>query len=258
MTVRPRRIGHVGMVARDLSRMVAFYEDTLGMQVSDRMPYPEDSPYHEAVWMRINADHHVISMFGLRESADPTGEERLPHAGVHHVAFEMQSFEDLRRIARYVREPELKRYLGVAAKRALKRAAGFAVERADQPAFVSLRKEIFAWLLEQPTNEVLKLDEKSVALSESAAFEIARHTTSMEAARKRRRATIEMMFSAHKKQKVRAALATYGVDPQFDADAIAGALYLPVQAWLKTPAALVFLDELIGAFYDAEIARAAG
>ena len=68
MTVRPRRIGHVGMVARDLARMVAFYEDTLGMQVSDRMPYPEDSPYHEAVWMRINADHHVISMFGLRES----------------------------------------------------------------------------------------------------------------------------------------------------------------------------------------------
>jgi catechol-2,3-dioxygenase len=107
MTVRPRRIGHVGMVARDLARMVAFYEDTLGMQVSDRMPYPEDSPYHEAVWMRINADHHVISMFGLRESAAPTGEERLPHAGVHHVAFEMQSFEDLRRVARYVREREI-------------------------------------------------------------------------------------------------------------------------------------------------------
>lgn len=104
MSVRPRRIGHIGLVARDLARMVAFYEDTLGMLVSDRMPYPEDSPFEEAVWLRINTDHHVISMFGLRDGGDGNGSDREARPGMHHVAFEMESFEDLRQIARHVRE----------------------------------------------------------------------------------------------------------------------------------------------------------
>lgn len=105
MTVRPRRIGHIGLVTRDLPRMVQFYEDALGMQVSDRMPYPEDSPYHEAVWMRINSDHHVISMFGLRDQNVPTnGSGRYGAPGMHHLAFEMASFDDLIRALHYVRE----------------------------------------------------------------------------------------------------------------------------------------------------------
>jgi catechol 2,3-dioxygenase-like lactoylglutathione lyase family enzyme len=105
MSVRPRRIGHIGMVARDLPRMVAFYEEVLGMQVSDRMPYPADSPYHEAVWLRINSDHHVISMFGLREHDAPlNGSGRHARPGMHHLAFEMASFEDLKRAVRFVRD----------------------------------------------------------------------------------------------------------------------------------------------------------
>jgi catechol 2,3-dioxygenase-like lactoylglutathione lyase family enzyme len=104
MTVRPRRISHVGLVARDLARMVGFYEDTLGMLVSDRMSFPEDSPFDEGVWMRIDSDHHVISMFGLRDGGESNGDGRRPHPGMHHVAFEMESFEDLRRIGRHVRK----------------------------------------------------------------------------------------------------------------------------------------------------------
>ncbi|MFO0618025.1 MAG: hypothetical protein U0414_35870 [Polyangiaceae bacterium] len=152
-------------------------------------------------------------------------------------------------------QPELKRFLQGAAKRALKRGAEVMIERSDEPSFVALRRELFAWALEQPTNEVLNLDEKVVELGEAAAYEISRHVVSSDATRKRRRATIDMLFSAHRKQTVAQAMAVYGISPVLDAAAIAGALIGPVVAWVKSPAGARFLDDAIGAFYDAEIAR---
>jgi catechol 2,3-dioxygenase-like lactoylglutathione lyase family enzyme len=109
MSIRPVRMGHIGLVARDLARMVDFYENALGMQVSDRMPYPEDSPFHEGVWLRINADHHVISLFGLRNPPTTNGHTngRQPRPGVHHIGFEVASFEDLRKAVDYARAHDI-------------------------------------------------------------------------------------------------------------------------------------------------------
>jgi catechol 2,3-dioxygenase-like lactoylglutathione lyase family enzyme len=104
--VRPRRIAHVGITTSDLEGFVAFYEDVLGMTVSDRMPYPESSPFHEGVWMRCNSDHHTISVFGLREPSAPATDRSLT-GRLHHLAFEMASFDDLRRAARMIRERDL-------------------------------------------------------------------------------------------------------------------------------------------------------
>jgi catechol 2,3-dioxygenase-like lactoylglutathione lyase family enzyme len=109
MSIRPTRMGHIGLVARDLARMVDFYENALGMQVSDRLPYPDDSPFHEGVWLRINNDHHVMSIFGLRDTAARNGqvERRSLHPGVHHMGFEVASFEDLRETVRYAHEHDV-------------------------------------------------------------------------------------------------------------------------------------------------------
>jgi catechol 2,3-dioxygenase len=110
MIPRPRRIGHVGLVARDLERMVRFYSEVIGMQESDRMSFPPESPIREGVWLRIGNDHHVLSMFDLREGdeAPPVQDHYpIPTHGLHHIAFEMASFEDLRRAARAVREQRL-------------------------------------------------------------------------------------------------------------------------------------------------------
>jgi catechol 2,3-dioxygenase-like lactoylglutathione lyase family enzyme len=109
MSVRPSRIGHVGLVARDLAGMVDFYERALGMQVSDRMPFPAASPFYEGVWLRINTDHHVISMFGLRDgvASNGRGQGREPRPGTHHIGFEVPSFEDLKEAARYAREHDI-------------------------------------------------------------------------------------------------------------------------------------------------------
>jgi catechol 2,3-dioxygenase-like lactoylglutathione lyase family enzyme len=106
--IRPRRLGHLGLVARDLERLVEFYCAALDLQVSDRMPYDGDSPLTEAVFLRCNTDHHVISMFGLREPPEPPPENpRADRPGLHHMAFEMASFDELRAAARYVREQGL-------------------------------------------------------------------------------------------------------------------------------------------------------
>jgi catechol 2,3-dioxygenase len=107
--VRPVRFGHIGLAARDLERMVEFYENALDMQISDRMAYPEDSPFYEGVWLRINTDHHVISLFGLRDASatDAAGMGRRPRPGVHHIGFEVASFADLQSILDYARSHDV-------------------------------------------------------------------------------------------------------------------------------------------------------
>jgi catechol 2,3-dioxygenase len=97
MGVRPLRLGHVGIAVRDMERMVDFYRTALGMDVSDRMAYPDGGPIRQAVWLRCDTDHHVLALFEL--AGAPDGRSSL-----HHVAFELGSFEELRRAARYVRE----------------------------------------------------------------------------------------------------------------------------------------------------------
>jgi len=90
----------VGIAVRDLDRMVDFYCRVLGMQISDRMRYPDGGPLVEGVWLRCNTDHHVLALFQPRAPADaPAGP-----SGLHHVAFELGSFEELRRASRWISE----------------------------------------------------------------------------------------------------------------------------------------------------------
>lgn len=101
---RPLRFGHIGLVARDLDRMVDFYCNVLGMTVADRVTMDESLPLSRAVWLRLNTDHHVISMFEMREDPGPREEPRAPRPGLHHFAFQMHTFAELQAVARFVRE----------------------------------------------------------------------------------------------------------------------------------------------------------
>ncbi len=170
-----------------------------------------------------------------------------------------KSFESVQREFEKRLEPELKRFLQGASKRALAMTADFIVQRADKPAFVALRKELFGWLLEQPMNELSETaDAETVRLGESISFEVTKHLLSMDETRNRRRATIEMALLAHKNQTVREALAAYEVTPHFDVDALTEVLWRPIQVSLQTPAVHAFVDALIGGFYDAELGRSSG
>jgi catechol-2,3-dioxygenase len=56
------------------------------------MPYPPGSPLLEGVWLRSGPDHHCLVLFGLRR---PFGAASGPSIGLHHLAFEVDSFDHL-------------------------------------------------------------------------------------------------------------------------------------------------------------------
>lgn len=96
MRVKVRRIGHIGLAVRDLDKSVDFYTQILGLRLTERFIYPEDEVGHgttvsAGAFVRSDSTHHCISIFALKLGAD--GAE--PAYGLHHLAFEMDSADDL-------------------------------------------------------------------------------------------------------------------------------------------------------------------
>src|SRR5438046_408525 len=82
-------LGHIGLYVRDLPRMVAFYRDFLGMQVTKR------SPDDRAVFLSADpqiADHEIALMAGRPEGDDP----RL----VQQISLRVGTLDDLRTFRR--------------------------------------------------------------------------------------------------------------------------------------------------------------
>jgi catechol 2,3-dioxygenase len=78
---RPRKLGHVTLASPDTAAVGSVLLDVLGLRLSDRLPLGEHAD-GELTWYRCNPDHHSV---GLCPGA----------AGVHHYAFEVDSFAAL-------------------------------------------------------------------------------------------------------------------------------------------------------------------
>ena len=92
------RIGHVGMYVRDLERSARFYTEVLGFQVTDAIP-PGNLP-GGAVFLRCNTDHHALALFGATED-HPAG------TGLHHIAMEVATLDEIVRIREHLRERQI-------------------------------------------------------------------------------------------------------------------------------------------------------
>jgi catechol 2,3-dioxygenase-like lactoylglutathione lyase family enzyme len=105
---RPVTIGHIGIVTRDLDRAVAFYTEVVGLRLTERFEYPEETVGHGSsvaagAFVRCDESHHCISIFALRpDLAGPAGDV-APAIGLHHIAFAMATPEDLLAKLRAVR-----------------------------------------------------------------------------------------------------------------------------------------------------------
>ena len=111
-----RRIQHVGLKVHDLGEAVAFYRDVMGLQVSDRYE-PGDNPHSPwgICFMRCGEGHHEVSLIAYPKEAGLApreGDMRAPEVGLHHVAFEVGSREELEAWAAHVRSKGIKLVAG--------------------------------------------------------------------------------------------------------------------------------------------------
>ena len=105
--VRPVRIGHLGIVVSDLDEAVRFYTEVVGLRLTERFEYPEDTGHGVTVaagaFVRCDSSHHCISIFSLRKDLAPTARGPEPALGLHHIAFELPTPDDLLTKLRQVR-----------------------------------------------------------------------------------------------------------------------------------------------------------
>ena len=111
-----RRIQHVGLKVHDLDEAVAFYRDVMGLRVSDRYE-PGDNPHSPwgICFMRCGEGHHEVSLIAYPKEAGlapKEGDMRAPEVGLHHVAFEVGSKEELEAWAAHVRSKGIKLVAG--------------------------------------------------------------------------------------------------------------------------------------------------
>ena len=105
---RPVRIGHLGIVVADLDRTVSFYTEVVGLRLTERFEYPEDVVGHgvtvaAGAFVRCDSTHHCISIFTLRSDVEHGEHAPGLAPGLHHIAFELATPEDLLAKLRAVR-----------------------------------------------------------------------------------------------------------------------------------------------------------
>jgi catechol 2,3-dioxygenase-like lactoylglutathione lyase family enzyme len=89
------KIGHVALYVADLKRSTQWYTDVLGFEVSDA--YDDGLMPGGAAFLRCNPDHHGIALFKASEK-NPSG------AGLHHMAFEVASLDDVVKARTHLRK----------------------------------------------------------------------------------------------------------------------------------------------------------
>src|ERR671922_1611914 len=83
--IQTRKLGHVVLRVRDAQRSKDFYMRTLGLKLA------HEDLTRGVVFLSFGDQHHDLALFepASREAADAS------HAGLHHAAWQVGSFEEL-------------------------------------------------------------------------------------------------------------------------------------------------------------------
>jgi catechol 2,3-dioxygenase len=91
MMMRPKKVGHVVLKARDLKRAEQFYTEVLGFEVVMRLNRPR------GVFFTLGEQHHDIAVLEVPAEADPVKDNQV---GLHHIALQVGSFAELKEFYR--------------------------------------------------------------------------------------------------------------------------------------------------------------
>jgi catechol 2,3-dioxygenase len=89
---------HQVMYVHDMDAMIDFYTNVLGFEIQDRGPIPTPNGVRELVFMsQVPTDHHQIALQSGRAKVEPSN-------SVNHNAFRVGSFDEVKEMARRVKE----------------------------------------------------------------------------------------------------------------------------------------------------------
>ena len=92
--MRPKKVGHVVLKARDLKRAEQFYTEVLGFEVVMRLNRPR------GVFFSLGEQHHDIAVLEVPAEADPVKDNQV---GLHHIALQVGSFAELKEFYRILK-----------------------------------------------------------------------------------------------------------------------------------------------------------
>ena len=86
--VKPKQLGHLVLRVRDLESAESFYTEVLGLEVTSRRP-------GVMVFMSAGEASHELALMSVGPDAPGPEQGRV---GLYHFAWEMESFEDVKRL----------------------------------------------------------------------------------------------------------------------------------------------------------------
>jgi catechol 2,3-dioxygenase len=95
----PARLQHIVFRSPNIDQMVAFYSESLGFTVSDRVK--DEGGVLRACFMRTDLEHHALAVF------------RAPEARLDHHSYETGDWNDIRRWADHLAERRIPIFWGV-------------------------------------------------------------------------------------------------------------------------------------------------
>ena len=94
--VKPKQLGHIVLRVRDLERSEQFYSDVLGLHVTNKRP-------GQMTFMSaVDESSHELALVPVGDDAPGPEDSRV---GLYHFAWQMDSFDDLKRF--YARRYEV-------------------------------------------------------------------------------------------------------------------------------------------------------
>ncbi|HZS69139.1 MAG TPA: VOC family protein [Burkholderiales bacterium] len=96
---RPRKMGHLVLMVRDIQKSAKFYSEIVGLEVSD---WIED----QMVFLRCGSDHHDLALAQLPKDAEHFDKMYNPFSrpGTEHFAYELGSLAEVESAARFLKE----------------------------------------------------------------------------------------------------------------------------------------------------------